>query len=90
MRGLLAGQSYPEPGRTRRGSGIMKASTGVGLQLSIRALRAELLKRGFENAPQVVSELKKKRCQVRAERRCKYLGLQIGGTKTYDAGHRDI
>jgi CubicO group peptidase (beta-lactamase class C family) len=37
----------------------MKASTGFGLPPSIRALRAELMKRGFENAPQVVSELKK-------------------------------
>lgn len=38
----------------------MKASAGFGLPASIRALRTELMKRGFENAPQVVSELKKK------------------------------
>jgi CubicO group peptidase (beta-lactamase class C family) len=38
----------------------MKASAGFGLPPSIRALRAELMRHGFESTPQVVSELKKK------------------------------
>ncbi|MEN3332243.1 MAG: hypothetical protein V7641_1608 [Blastocatellia bacterium] len=38
----------------------MKAATGFGLPLTIKVLRAELMKRGFEHALDVVEEVKKK------------------------------